>query len=50
MEELLIKPGRHNNEFATVRNTPFKKHGRENLASNSKKKLTQKAKDKLRKQ
>jgi hypothetical protein len=29
MEELLIKPGRHNNEFATVQNTPFKEHERE---------------------
>jgi hypothetical protein len=32
MEELLIKPGRHNNEFATVRNTTFKEHGREKFS------------------
>jgi hypothetical protein len=32
MEELLIKQGRHNNEFATVQNTPFKEHGRDNFS------------------
>jgi hypothetical protein len=32
MEELLIKLGRHKNEFATVLNTPFKEHGREKFS------------------